>query len=683
MLTVSDAAAVISGYSWSKSNLTFGFPDSISDYPKGYDRSVLGGLTALPEAGRDAVRQVFDLFDSYLDISFTESDPDRSWPDLATASFSGVQVAQAYLPTGDGFFSGDLLINTELNYLDALNNVGEPIIGGYAWNVLVHELGHGLGLKHLHETGADGTVILDLALDGIENSVMSYRSVLGEKDIVGYSNETWGYPQTAMVLDISGLQQIYGANYTTAATDSVYTFDIDSGEVLRNDVSLGLPGNVRTFLTIWDGGGEDTVDLSGYDHAVRIDLTPGGGVDLDVDGNLYRARLGTGEYASQHIWFSLLHENDTRSYIENAFGGTKADEITGNAWNNDLFGGSGDDTLSGGIGNDRLFGGFGRDVLDGGDNSDELLVDGFDVVIETGTIGYDKAQITNASGDTLRLDGWSGVERVNGNVGADVIDATGIATALLLFGNDGDDKLTGGAGADVLIGGNGDDTLIGGAGNDIMLGSAGSDTFEGGGGKDIFLIGSSGDSVTNGGSGFDRALINEAAGVTIAIGDWLRVERVVGYTGNDQIDGTGLTTGMIFVGNSGNDGLTGGSGDDRFFGGTGNDTLVGGGGQDALIGSGGQDRIDGGAGDDFYLGGADADTFAWSDGFGRDVVKDFVQGTDILDFGAMSGVTDLSDLKVAQVGANTVLTLFGGGGDSITLAGFDSTTLQVTDFDFI
>jgi Ca2+-binding RTX toxin-like protein len=46
-----------------------------------------------------------------------------------------------------------------------------------------------------------------------------------------------------------------------------------------------------------------------------------------------------------------------------------------------------------------------------------------------------------------------------------------------LFGEDGDDTLTGGQGNDVLFGGPGNDVLIGGRGNDLLFGDSGDDTF--------------------------------------------------------------------------------------------------------------------------------------------------------------------------------------------------------------
>jgi Ca2+-binding RTX toxin-like protein len=106
-------------------------------------------------------------------------------------------------------------------------------------------------------------------------------------------------------------------------------------------------------------------------------------------------------------------------------------------------------------------------------------------------------------------------------------------------------------------------------------------------------------------------------------------------------------------------------------------------GADALIGAAGDDSLDGGVGNDFYLGGAGADSFVWTSGFGQDVVKDYTDGTDRLDFTGHGGVNSLSDLVIAQSGSHTIITLAAGGGDQVTLLDTLVTDLGLSDFDFV
>ncbi|WP_318011237.1 DUF5801 repeats-in-toxin domain-containing protein [Mesorhizobium sp. ESP-6-2] len=88
-----------------------------------------------------------------------------------------------------------------------------------------------------------------------------------------------------------------------------------------------------------------------------------------------------------------------------------------------------------------------------------------------------------------------------GTAGADTHTTT--TTEIALFGEDGNDILTGLPGqADFLAGGRGIDTLFGDTGNDTLYGGSGNDTLNGGGGNDL-LIGGSGQDTLIGGTGAD------------------------------------------------------------------------------------------------------------------------------------------------------------------------------------
>ncbi|TPM35019.1 Ig-like domain-containing protein, partial [Mesorhizobium sp. B2-3-4] len=76
-------------------------------------------------------------------------------------------------------------------------------------------------------------------------------------------------------------------------------------------------------------------------------------------------------------------------------------------------------------------------------------------------------------------------------------------TEIALFGEDGNDILTGLPGqADLLAGGRGIDILFGDTGNDALYGGSGNDTLNGGGGNDL-LVGGSGQDTLTGGTGAD------------------------------------------------------------------------------------------------------------------------------------------------------------------------------------
>ena len=123
----------------------------------------------------------------------------------------------------------------------------------------LHELGHALGLKHAHESTLFGAI--PFARDSSEFTVMTYRSFVGASTTGGPANETFGFPQTYMMYDIAALQAMYGADYATNGGATIYQWSPDGGEMYVNGVGQGAPGANRVFLTIWDGGGQDTYDF--------------------------------------------------------------------------------------------------------------------------------------------------------------------------------------------------------------------------------------------------------------------------------------------------------------------------------------------------------------------------------------------------------------------------------------
>lgn len=199
-------------------------------------------------------------------------------------------------------------------------------------------------------------------------------------------------------------------------------------------------------------------------------------------------------------------------------------------------------------------------------------------------------------------------------------------------GGAGDDSVTGSYMPDTLSGGDGNDSLSGGVGDDELSGGPGQNVLRGGDGQDVLtggeafddLHGNIGDDTVRGGGG----------------GDW-----VVGGQGQDRLFGDEGSD--VVLGNLGEDALDGGSGDDVMRGGQGNDSVAGGQGHDWIAGDRGSDTLSGGAG---------ADTFhTWGEA-GLDVVVDFnaAEGDRVNLF---AGTT----YTVAQVGADTVISMTGGG----------------------
>jgi Ca2+-binding RTX toxin-like protein len=93
-------------------------------------------------------------------------------------------------------------------------------------------------------------------------------------------------------------------------------------------------------------------------------------------------------------------------------------------------------------------------------------------------------------------------------------------------------------------------------------------------------------------------------------------------SGATVLDRAGAGTRIVSFGGGSADQIEGAGSSDRLYGGAGNDSLTGQGGADYLEGNVGDDRLDGGAGNDILLGGKGSDTYAFTDGFGRDLIVD-------------------------------------------------------------
>jgi serralysin len=569
--------ALQSGTGWSMSVINYAFATSKSDYPGSYgsnepNKSFEVATVEFQQAVRYILEghsgqvggyaYLYGSAESFLLVNFQETTPANGVIMVASSSAPG--TAWGYYPWTDAE-AGDVWFN---NAYAGSRDVGYPKAGDYNWLTAIHELGHTLGLKHGHETDGLTGAAVPLAMDDLEFTVMSYRSYILASTSGGYANETWGYPTTYMMLDIAALQEMYGADFTTNATDTTYTWNPNSGEMSINGVGQGAPGANRIFMTTWDGGGNDTYDFSNYTGAgVTVSLAAGG---YSTASAAQLANLGDGNFARGNIFNALLYHGDVRSLIENAIGTQSNDVLVGNQAANWLQGLGGSDHLDGGEGADILEGGVGNDTLIGG-----LGIDKADYRNATSAVTVNLSVLTAQSTGSAGMDTISGVEDILGSAFNDV-----------LTGDAGSNSLQGKAGNDQLNGGDGGDTLVGGAGADLLNGGAGLD------------YASYGDALTGVGLNLTTGShTGDAAGDT-----FVAIERYRLSSFADTF--TGSAAGNYAYGNDGNDTLSGAGGVDKLYGQNNADTLNGDAGNDILIG---------GAGADIFNGGADRDTASYED----------------------------------------------------------------------
>ena len=253
-----------------------------------------------------------------------------------------------------------------------------------------------------------------------------------------------------------------------------------------------------------------------------------------------------------------------------------------------------------------------------------ILVNGGAVTIRGGTP-------TVANTTLIQIFGKEGDDQLT------LDEANGALPAAQMFGEGGNDTLTGGSGADVLNGGPGNDTLLGKGGADSLLGGDDDDVVVGGDGDDIAQLGAGNDrfiwnpgddtDVVEGNDGVDTVEVNGGNGAedftTTANGTRVRFDRInpapfsldIGTCeklvlnangGNDTFSATGNLAALIQI---------------TVDGGAGDDTILGSNGADVLLGGDGNDFIDGNQGNDTIFLGAGDDTFQWDPGDGNDTVE--------------------------------------------------------------
>ena len=274
-------------------NVTYSFLSSVPSYyaSNAQERTLFQPYTAAME---DAARDVFDMIETFTNLTFTEDTSgigDITFGQAWLTTFSSSPDAWAYYPD-QGDVGGDVWMN-----LDSASQMQNVTPGGYGFYALMHEIGHALGLQHTFTAN----------LTGDENTE--------QYSVMAYNRNPWGSQsaETYMLYDIAALQEVYGANTSFNDGDTVYT------------LADGTP------MTIWDGGGNDTFDTRAISSGVTI-------------------RLDEGAYSS-----ILNTENVAVAYgaeIENATTGAGNDTLYGNALSNTLQGNGGNDDYFGYGGDD-------------------------------------------------------------------------------------------------------------------------------------------------------------------------------------------------------------------------------------------------------------------------------------------------------------------------------------------
>ena len=381
---VEDYTALLSGFSWNEgvpqkpTIITYSFETNAAAYSfdlTDFTPAVLASFQAFNNTEKNLARAALAQWADISGIIFLEASPGLGDIQFAKYNFSLFEneslqeaAAFAYLPT----INSDASLASSWQYFRTVFDLdGQPFFYGNVYvdtaypattNLLLHEIGHAIGLKHPFDEGP----ILDPDLDNTSNTVMSYTGVISS---------------TLQAFDIAAVQHLYGLQSADGTHLTSWSW------------------NANTLTQI---GTSNSETIRGV-YSANI-ISGGNGNDLIVGGP--NADTLNGGAQSDRLFGD--DGNDTLQ------GGSESDVLVAGIGNDQLFGDAGNDFLYGELGNDILNGGAGSDTLKGGEGNDTI----------DGGLGLDSAVFSRARSDftiTFQSGGKVLLTDTSGSNGSDTL----------------------------------------------------------------------------------------------------------------------------------------------------------------------------------------------------------------------------------------------------------------------
>lgn len=282
-----------------------------------YDHYSITGWEPATEEMKTATHDILAKFETILDVTFIESnDPKATNVIVVGRSNQTATSGLSYFP--NNFYEIGMDVFLAKGY--ASPRFSNDLTTNYDYEVLVHEIGHALGLKHPFEASGTNAATLSTYEDNTGNTAMSYN------------NNITTFNGTVRSLDWMALAEFYGIKSTHNAGDDTYEFSKSGG----------------TFIL--DGAGVDTISAYDTSQDVTIDLRPGA-----------HSHLGTKSiYITAANQLTISHGSD----IENVVTGSGDDIVIGTDLDNVISTWSGSDTIFAGGGTDIIKSGKGADKID-------------------------------------------------------------------------------------------------------------------------------------------------------------------------------------------------------------------------------------------------------------------------------------------------------------------------------
>lgn len=257
--------------------------------------------------------------------------------------------------------------------------------GGFWYGVMVHELGHSLGLSHPHDTGGDSSIMAGVTSAfgsfGTYSSNMQPISVMSYNDtdspilLNTISGNLSGFMGTFGPLDIAVLQTMYGSNPSYNSGDTTYTLSNGSTN--------------KYWMCINDTSGTNTIDASQSAGNTTINIQ---------NSTLANETDYAGVKFSYNSFGGFTIAKNSATIIHNVIGSSNNDNITGNSEDNEF-------NLNQG----------GNDTVDGKDGTDTALLN---------NISYNDVNVV--------LNSLTGITTITHNTTGDVINITNVEEIVFL-----------------------------------------------------------------------------------------------------------------------------------------------------------------------------------------------------------------------------------------------------------
>jgi Ca2+-binding RTX toxin-like protein len=286
--------------------------------------------------------------------------------------------------------------------------------------------------------------------------------------------------------------------------------------------------NVASAVSLNGDAGNDLITYQSFTNLVTNYSLRGGQGNDSINPSAAGTVLGVGSFINGNLGDDLI--GATTPVIASGasvLGGQGNDTIRmGSTTNSFLAGNQGNDIISAtAVSSSSIWGGQGRDTITTTGNLTSASIQGN---LGVDSINIDPATVTTSNisagdGDdfvtTAALTAWTS-STIFGGEGADTINASAITSTsvgILVYGDAGNDTITGGSGNDTIFGGAGADRIAGGIGGDQMTGGAGVNTYVYGAGA-VALTGTG------------------VASTTVAVGSSGQVDIILDFKAGDIIN---------------------------------------------------------------------------------------------------------------------------------------------------